>query len=102
MIAGLNASGAVQSLYPTYNKKKVNKVKKVSHGGPSTSELSNSKKTDDTNDMEYNIAATMQAALAEASNSLDKLEYNDSNPYITAKKTLDSSLLIGMNVDEKA
>lgn len=102
MIAGLDASGAVQSLYPTYNKKKVGKVKRVTHGGPSASELSNKKDVSDTDTLEDNVAATMQAFLAEETAGLDILKYNDTNPYIAAKKTLDSSLLIGMNIDEKA
>ena len=102
MIAGLDASGALQSLYPSYNKKKVSKVKRVSHGGPSASELSNTKITDDTDTLEDTITATMQASLAEKTEGVDILEYNDSNPYAAAKKTLDGSLLIGMNIDEKA
>lgn len=102
MIAGLDASGAVQSLYPSYNKKKVGKVKRVTHGGPSASELSDTKETKDNDTIEDNIAATMQASLAEETEGLNMLEYDESNPYTTAKKTLDGSLLIGMNIDEKA
>lgn len=102
MIAGLDASGAVQSLYPSYNKKKVSKVKRVTHGGPKASELSSTKDTKQTDTMEENIAATMQASLAEEVEGLDILEYTDSNPYTASKKNLDSSFLIGMNIDEKA
>lgn len=102
MIAGLDASGAVQSLYPSYNKKKIGKVKRVTHGGPSASELSDTKDTNDANSMEDNIAATIQASLAQETEGLNMLEYKDANPYTTARKTIDSSLLIGMNIDEKA
>lgn len=101
MIAGLSSSGALQSLYPQYNKKKVTKVKKVHSGSSSAQEIS-SKDSAAEDDTEDTITANMQAALAEETKDLDSITYTDGNPYVSAKKSIDESLLLGMNIDEKA
>ena len=100
MIAGLDASGAVQSLYPSYNKKKVSKVKRVKSGSSFASEATAKKENENT--IDDTITAAMQTALAEETEGLETIQYDSSNPYAAAKKTRDQSLLLGMNIDEKA
>lgn len=102
MIAGLSASGALQSLYPQYEKKKITKVKKIHSGETSAQEVASSEAKQETDSMEDTIAANYQASLAEETTDLDSLSYASQNPYVSSKKSLDSSLLIGMNVDERA
>lgn len=102
MIAGLSSSGALQSLYPQYNKKKVSKVKKVHSGSSSLEELSSGKETDETDQLEASATTHYQASISEETKDLETISYTPGNPYANAKKSLDSSFLLGMNVDEKA
>ena len=102
MIAGLSSSGALQSLYPQYNKKKVSKVKKVNNGSSALEELSPDKEADETSELETTATANYQASVSKETKDLETISYTPGNPYTAAKKSLDSSFLIGMHVDEKA
>ncbi len=102
MIAGLSASGALQSLYPQYNKKKISKIKKVHSGTSSMEQVSSSSEQSDAETIDDAVAANYQATLSEETKDLEMISYAAKNPYTNAKKSIDESLLLGMNVDERA
>ncbi|MBQ1689511.1 MAG: hypothetical protein II073_09565 [Lachnospiraceae bacterium] len=102
MIAGLSASGALQAMYPQYNKKKISKVKKVSAHEASTEELQDSSSLTEASALEDEIASNYQTTLAEETQGLETISYDSANPYQASKKSLDESLLLGLHVDERA
>lgn len=97
MIAGLSTSGALQSLYPQYNKKRVSGVKKVHR-------QTDSSKTDSTSDVnatpEDTTVSNYAAALLQEAEE-QELQYDPENPYSCSKKILDQSLLLGAHIDEQ-
>ena len=98
MIAGIGASGSVQALYPQYNKKKISPVKGVHEERGSLEEISN-RSSSDNNTLEDTIASNYQSKLAENVGEQEMIAYNESNPYMQARKSLDESFLVGMNID---
>lgn len=101
MIAGLDASGAISALYPSYQKKKVSKVKKVSRDTPTASGIREDKDEEE-NTLETSLLAAMQEQISEELEETGSITYASDNPYVSAQKTIDKSLILGMNVDEKA
>lgn len=100
MIAGISASGSLQGLYPQYNKRKVSKVKRIHKDETSFSEAKETS-TQDTTPMESTIFSDYQATLADEVEGEEMISYDTSNPYMCSKKSIDASLLLGINFDER-
>lgn len=98
MIAGIGASGSVQTLYPQYSKKKISPVKRVTEEKGSVEQISN-RKFSDTNTIEDTITSNYHKKLTDTVSEQKMVVYNENNPYIQSKKSLDQSFLIGMNID---
>ncbi|MBQ3782665.1 MAG: hypothetical protein II838_04360 [Lachnospiraceae bacterium] len=95
MIAGLDTSGAISALYPSYQKKK------VSRDTPTASGIREDKDEEE-NTLETSLLAAMQEQISEELEETGSITYASDNPYVSAQKTIDKSLILGMNVDEKA
>ena len=98
MIAGIESSGSIQALYPQYSKKKISPVKAVTEEQGSLEQISN-RNSSDKNTLEDAITSNYSAKLAEDVGEQEMIAYNESNPYTQAKKSLDESFLVGMNID---
>lgn len=100
MIAGISGSGSLQGLYPQYNKRKVSKVKRIHKDEASFSEITEAS-TEDTTPMENAVLSNYQETLEKETEGLEMISYDTTNPYMCSKKAIDSSLLLGINIDER-
>lgn len=98
MIASVGAYGSLQALYPQYSKKKISAIKRVAEERGSLEDISN-RNSSDKNTLEDTVTSNYQSKLAEDVNEQEMVSYNENNPYTQAKKSLDQSFLVGMNID---
>ena len=98
MIAGIRGNGSLAGLYPQYNSKKITPIKSLNEENSSQEDLSQIKRNS-LKSLEDTVATQYQSQLMARTDSVELITYNEANPYEMARKTIEESLLVGMNFD---